>query len=210
MPSIGPLLSGTGVTSEPLSYHLRGYPLVYMGGEVDTLTVGSGGASGEMTYYGLDNTLVDVLQLECYRDVVIEPIVGRAQANFYGYQRSEIALTGYRATMTVTKDLTDLLYLREFLRQADSHYDAIGVVPKSLIVGHAEPALAHMPVLFQSDIDDCASATDQIWAILAFEAAVWMGAIQFDPILGPNAPLEFDIFWSPVYDGFLSIVSGDD
>jgi hypothetical protein len=112
--------------------------------------------------------------------------------------------------MTVTKDLTDLLYLREFLRQADSRYDVIGTSPKSLIVGHTEPALAHVPVLFQSDVDDCANPVTQIWAVLAFEAAIWMGAIQFDPILGTSAPLEINVLWSPTYNGFLSVVSGDE
>ena len=204
------LISGSGSIITPDVYYLHNFPSVYFGGEVDTLSsVADGGTSGSLVYYGLDNTNVDVMRLKYYRDIAIEPVAGMAESNFYGQQRSEVAITGYRATMSVSRDMTDLLFLREFLRQADSRYSNVGG-NKSLLIGHTEPAYATMPVLFTHEVSNCGDpiADQEIFALLAFEAQIWMGGISFDPVSGPSASLDISILWSPTYSGFLSTISG--
>jgi len=65
------LVTGSGTTRTARGYQLSRWPWVFFGGSVDTRSVAT--ATGSLTYYGLDNSVIDVMRLGCYRDIVLAP-----------------------------------------------------------------------------------------------------------------------------------------
>jgi len=100
------LVTGSGTTRTARGYQLSRWPWVFFGGSVDTRTVTT--ATGALTYYGLDNSVNEVLRLGCYMDVVLAPQYADFDKYCDGVKHVEKNLNGYQSTLTVTDDVVDL------------------------------------------------------------------------------------------------------
>lgn len=200
------LLSGSGTTVTNLGYRLSNYPLVYIGGTVDTLTAGAGTAA--VTYYGLDNTTVDVLKLGCYKDITWSPQWNTFEDYCDGVLVRERKLTGYNCALTVTSDVIDLQYLRYFLRQASAQYDVNTTLHfEALLVDDVTEWV--LPVLMEQHYRTADSTADEYIGILAFEAELSLGDISIDPNEGWSAELTIEARRSDTYAGYLGLMRYD-
>lgn len=206
-PASPQLVSGSGTTRAADGHRLTRWPWIYFGGSVVTYTVT--GQTGDMNYYGLDNTTYEVLRLGCYHDVVITPEYEEFDKFCDGVQYTEDAITRWTSTVTVTDDIVDLYFLRYFLRQRSSNYDYSSTLNiESLLVG--DVVSDFMPVLWEHHYVQRTSTADQYLGIVAFEAQLKLGEITGNYTEGYSAELSFTIRYSNTYSGFLGIMRHDD
>ena len=201
------LVSGTGTTKTAEGYLLPNYPWVYIGGEVDTLTSGTG--TGACTYYGLVNTNVDVLKLGCYEDVTLAPVIEDLECWCDGKRRSAKKLNGFTTTLTVTQDLIDLEYLRYFLRQSSGQWceDTSGNIASLTITDMISSQ--DLPVLLEQHYVQEENNEDQYVAVLCFQCELSLGDITIDPNEGWRGELTIDVEYSETYGGYYCIMRKD-
>jgi len=200
------LISGSGTTRTPTGFRMSNYPWVYLGGTVDTLTAGVG--TGQVTYYGLDNTTVDVLRLGCYKDITLSPQWNTFEDYCWGVLVRKRKLTGYVTTVTITEDLIDLTSLRWFMRQASAqHAQHVGTHIEALTID--DVVTWAMPVLFEHHYKRASSATDEYVGILCFEAEISLGDLSMDPNEGYSAELTIEVNRSDTYNGYVSLMRKD-
>lgn len=191
------LVSGTGDTLTCRGFRLTNYPWVYFGGDVDTIV------SGGVTYYGLDNSVTEVVKLCCYKEITIAPSYNDFEDYCDGVKVNKRKLDTFQVTLTVTEDIIDLRRLRYFMRQSSGAYDIdVAVNTETLLISDLVSS-AVMPVLFEQHYTQEANNDDQYIGILAFEAELSLGDIDIDPDEGYNAELTIDIRRSTTYGGFM-------
>jgi|GEM_PF-2920448 len=207
MPASVQLVSGTGTTRTARGYRLTRWPWVFLGGSVVTYVIP--GATGDLTYYGLDNSTYEVLRLGCYRDIVITPETEDYENYCDGVKMTETIITAFTSTLTVTDDVVDLYFLRRFLRQSAGNYNyspAFNI--ESLKVG--DVVSDWIPVLWEHHYAQKASAADEYLGIVAFEAQLMLGDITGNYTEGYSSELTIRIRYSNTYSGYLGLMRHDD
>jgi len=206
MPTVQ-MVTGSGTTRTADGYRLSRWPWIFLGGSVTSYVVA--GATGDMTYYGLDNSTYEVLRLGCYHDVVIAPQYEEFDQFCDGVKTTEQQLTEFIATVTVTEDIVDLYFLQTFLRQRATNYNYSATLNiESLLVGDLVDDV--MPVLFEHHYSQATSTADEYVAIVGFEAQVHLGDITGNYTEGYSAELTINIRFSNTYDGYLGLMRHDD
>jgi len=202
------LVTGSGTTRTARGYQLSRWPWVFFGGSVDTRTVTT--ATGTLTYYGLDNSVTDVLRLGWYMDVVLAPQYADFDKYCDGVKHVEKNLNGYQSTLTVTDDVVDLYLLRRFMRQSSGNYQSVGGSTniESLIIGDLVSDV--VPVLFEHHYDQATSTADEYVGIVAFEAELSLGDLTGNYDEGWSAELTIDVRYSATYGGYLGLMRHDD
>jgi len=202
------LVTGSGTTRTARGYQLSRWPWVFFGGSVDTRTVTT--ATGTLTYYGLDNSVTDVLRLGWYMDVVLAPQYADFDKFCDGVKHVEKNLNGYQSTLTVTDDVVDLYLLRRFMRQSSGNYQSVGGSTniESLIIGDLVSDV--VPVLFEHHYDQATSTADEYVGIVAFEAELSLGDLTGNYDEGWSAELTIDVRYSATYGGYLGLMRHDD
>ena len=202
------LVTGSGTTRTARGYQLSRWPWVFFGGSVDTRTVTT--ATGALTYYGLDNSVTEVLRLGCYMDVVLAPQYADFDKFCDGVKHVDKNLNGYQSTLTVTDDVVDLYLLRRFMRQSSGNYQSVGGSTniESLIIGDLVSDV--VPVLFEHHYDQATSTADEYVGIVAFEAELSLGDLTGNYDEGWSAELTIDVRYSATYGGYLGLMRHDD
>ena len=201
------LVTGSGTTRTAKGYQLSRWPWVFIGGSVDTRTVVT--ATGPLTYYGLDNSVNEVLRLGCYREITFAPQYSDFDNFCDGVRVPDKNLNGYQVTLTVTDDVIDLYLLRLFMRQSSGNYQSSSTHHiERLIVGDLVSDV--MPVLFEHHYDQATSSADEYIGILAFEAGLTLGDITTNYDEGYSAELTIDVRYSSTYGGYLALMRYDD
>lgn len=207
MPATVQLVTGSGTTRTARGYKLTRWPWVFLGGSVDTRTVTT--ATGTLTYYGLDNSVAEVLRLGCYRDISLDPEYADSDDYCDGVRVPTKSLNGYTGSVTITDDVVDLRYLRRFMRQPSGNYQvAAGSNIESLVIGDMVSDV--MPVLFEHHFVQGSSTADEYLGILAFEAEISLSAIDGDYDEGYSGELTIDVRYSSTYSGYLALMRYDD
>jgi len=202
------LVTGSGTTRTARGYQLSRWPWVFLGGSVDTRTVTT--STGSLTYYGLDNSINEVLRLGCYKDVVLSPQYADFEKFCDGVKQQKKNLNGYQCTVTVTDDVVDLYMLRKFMRQSSGNYQSVGNPTniESLLVGDLVSDI--IPVLFEHHYDEVSSTADEYIGIVAFEAELSLGDLTGNYDEGYSAELTIDVRYSATYGGYLGLMRHDD
>lgn len=202
------LVTGSGTTRTARGYQLSRWPWVFFGGSVDTRTVTTG--TGALTYYGLDNSVSEVLRLGCYRDVVLDPQYADFDKFCDGVKHTERNINEYQCTLTVTDDVVDLYLLRRFMRQSAGNYQSVGAPTniESLLIG--DMVADFVPVLFEHHYDQAASSADEYLGIVAFEAQLSLGTFTGNYDEGYSAELTIAVRYSATYGGYLGLMRRDD
>lgn len=207
MPAVVSLVTGSGTTRAAAGYRLTRWPWVFIGGSVDTRTVTT--ATGTLTYYGLDNSVNEVLRLGCYRDVVITPETEDVENFCDGVKQTETIITAFTSTLTVTNDLVDMYYLRRFLRQSSGNYSVAPASDiESLLIG--DTVSDWIPVLWEHHYVQAASVHDQYIGIVAFEAQLMLGDITGNYSEGYSGELTIQVRYSDTYGAYLGAMRHDD
>lgn len=207
MPATVQLVTGSGMTRTARGYKLTRWPYVFLGGSVDTRTVVT--ATGPLTYYGLDNSVSEVLRLGCYRDINLEPQYADFDDYCDGVLIRKKNLNSYIETLMVTDDVVDLRLLRRFMRQSSGNYqvDAASNI-ESLVIGDLVSDV--MPVLFEHHYVQANSTADEYLGILAFEAEISLGGVSGNYDEGYSGELTIDVRYSTTYGGYLGLMRYDD
>lgn len=202
------LVTGSGTTRTARGYQLSRWPWVFLGGSVDTRTVTT--ATGSLTYYGLDNSVNEVLRLGCYKDIVLSPQYSDFDKYCDGVKVSGKGLSSYQCTLTVTDDVVDLYMLRRFMRQSSGNYQSVGGSTniESLLIG--DLVSDTMPVLWEHHYDEATSSADEYLGIVAFEADLSLGDMTGNYDEGWSAELTIDVRYSATYGGYLGLMRHDD
>lgn len=201
------LVTGSGTTRTAAGYKLSRWPWIFLGGSVDTRTVTT--ATGTLTYYGLDNSVNQVLRLGCYRDISLEPQYADFDEYCAGVRVPKKNLNGYTETVTVTDDIIDLYFLRRFMRQSSGNYQVAEASNiESLVIGDMVTDV--MPVLFEHHYVQATSSADEYVGILAFEAEISLGGISGNYDEGYSGELTIDVRYSDTYSGYLALMRYDD
>ena len=202
------LVTGSGTTRTARGYQLSRWPWVFFGGSVDTRSVAT--ATGSLTYYGLDNSVIDVMRLGCYRDIVLAPQYADFDKFCDGVKHTEKNLNGYQCTLTVTDDVVDLYLLRRFMRQSSGNYQSVAGATniESLVIGDLVSDV--VPVLFEHHYDQTISTADEYLGIVAFEAELSLGDLTANYDEGYSAELTIDVRYSATYGGYLGLMRRDD
>ena len=202
------LVTGSGTTRTARGYQLSRWPWVFFGGTVDTRTVTT--ATGALTYYGLDNSVNEVLRLGCYRDIVLAPQYADFDKFCDGVKHTERNLNEYQSTLTVTDDVVDLYFLRRFMRQSSGNYQSVGAPTniESLLIG--DMVSDFVPVLFEHHYDQATSSADEYLGIVAFEAQMSLGDLSGNYDEGYSAELTISVRYSATYGGYLGLMRHDD
>lgn len=207
MPATVQLVTGSGTTRTARGYKLTKWPWIFLGGSVDTRTVVTD--TGTLTYYGLDNSVNEVLRLGCYRDVSLEPQYADFDDYCGGVRVPKKSLNGYTETFSITDDVVDLYYLRRFMRQSSGNYQVANASNiESLIIGDLVSDV--MPVLFEHHYIQATSASDEYIGILAFEAEISLGGMSGNYDEGYSGELTVNVRYSTTYGGYLALMRYDD
>jgi hypothetical protein len=207
MPASVTLVTGTGTTRTARGYRLTRWPWIFIGGTVSSTVIP--GATGNVTYYGLDNSTVEVLRLRCYRDIVITPETEDFENYCDGVKQTETVITQFTSTMTITDDVVDLYYLRRFLRQSSGNYNYSTTYNiEALRVG--DVVTDWIPVLWEHHYTQATSTADEYIGILAFEAQLMLGDITGNYSEGYSSEMTIQIRYSDTYDGYLGLMRHDD
>ena len=202
------LVTGSGTTRTARGYQLSRWPWIFLGGSVDTRTVTT--TTGSLTYYGLDNSVNEVLRLGCYKDVVLAPQYADFEKFCDGVKHQEKNLNGYQCTVMVTDDVVDLYMLRRFMRQSSGNYQSVGNPTniESLVIGDLVSDV--IPVLFEHHYDQATSTADEYLGIVAFETEISLGDLTGNYDEGYSAELTIDVRYSATYGGYLGLMRHDD
>lgn len=207
MPDTVTLVTGSGTTRTAAGYQLSRWPWIFLGGSVDTRTIVTD--TGTVTYYGLDNSVNEVLRLACYRDIVLAPQYTDFENFCNGVRVPDKNLSGYQNTITITDDIVDLYFLRRFMRQSSGNYQVANASNiESLVIGDLVSDV--MPVLYEHHYDQATSTADEYIGILAFEAELSLGDITGNYDEGYSAELTIDVRYSSTYSGYLALMRYDD
>ena len=202
------LVTGSGTTRLGEGTRLTNYPYVLIGGEIATRTIST--ATGDVTYYGLDNSLETVYRLRCYQDISVTPEYDDYEKYCNGALVHERKITQFTSTLTVTDDTIDLEQLRILARQSSADFWSVGAPHniETLIFGELVSGWT-VPVLFEQHYKHPSSTDDQWVALLAFEATLSIGEIPIDPTEGWTTELTINIDRSDTYDGYLALMRHD-
>lgn len=202
------LVTGSGTTRLAGGTRLSDLPWVFIGGEVMTNTVAT--ATGDMVYYGLDNSNLTVYRLQCYEDITVSPEYEDYEKFCNGVKVNARKLDSFTTTLTITDDMIDLEQLRVLARQSIARYDQVGATTniERLTIDNLVQNW-FVPVLFEQHYVQEASTDDQWVALMAFEAELSIGDIPMDPTEGWTSELTIAIRRSATYEGYVALQRHD-
>ena len=179
------LVTGSGTTYESQGARPANYPSVYFGGSVTTIA--NAACTGDISYYGLDNSTLDVYKMRCYDDITITPNYVDFEEYCDGVLHNRRQLQSYTFTLNVTQDILDLKMLQLFMDQPAADYDSdLGCHIETLMIGETE-----------------------YFGVLAFAANISLGDVSIDPNEGYSGELTFAISYDTDYEAYLSLMRKD-
>jgi len=200
------LVTGDGTTYQSQGALTANYPYVLFGGSVTSIS--NPQCTGGITYYGLDNSLVDVYRLNCYQDITISPTYHDWEQFCDGVRKDMRQLQSYSSTMTLTQDVVDLKMLRLFMSQPSINYEQdLSCNIESLLI--SELCMDEVPILFEHHYTNCDSDETEYLGILGFNATLSLGDITIDPNEGYSAELTVNISYSQTYGAYLALMRKD-
>jgi hypothetical protein len=202
------LVSGSGTTRLAGGTRLSDLPWMFVGGEIMTHTIAT--ATGDVVYYGLDNSNLTVYRLQCYEDITLTPEYADYEKYCNGVKVNARKLESYSATITITDDMIDLYQLRVLARQAAAKYQQVGgsYNIERLTIDNLVQNW-QVPVLFEHHYLQEESADDQWMAAVLFEPELSIGDIPIDPTEGWTTELTLSVRRSVTYEGFLALQRHD-
>ena len=200
------LVTGSGTTYESQGARPANYPSVYLGGRVTTIA--NAACTGDISYYGLDNSTLDVYKMRCYDDITITPNYVDFEEYCDGVLHNRRQLQSYTFTLNVTQDILDLKMLQLFMDQPAADYDSdLGCHIETLMIG--ERCFDEVPVLLEHHYQDCDSSETEYFGVLAFAANISLGDVSIDPNEGYSGELTFAISYDTDYEAYLSLMRKD-